>query len=172
LVAPRIEPEVVLKLKDRIARDSADSDTLADAVEWVAIGFEIVDCHYPAWQFTAAEIVADFGAHSRLIVGEPTMIDERLRAGLANLLENLGVKLRCDSAMVDTGFGRNALGGPINALGFLIATLESHSWADEVQRGEVITTGTLTGIPYIHAGERWTVDVSGIELAPLSIALV
>ena len=172
LVAPRIEPEVVLKVNDRVSDASGDTNSLIDAVEWIAIGFEIVDCHFSEWQFTAAEIVADFGAHSRLVVGDPIMIDERLKASLSNHLENLSVKLRCDSAIVDTGFGRNALGGPLNALGFLISTLESQSWADKVHPDEVITTGTLTRIPYIHAGERWTVEVSGIDLASLSITLV
>lgn len=172
LVAPRIEPEVVLKVNDRISNADPDDHGLADAVEWVAIGFEIVDCHFTGWQFTAAEIVADFGAHSSLVVGSPMMLDEGLKADLPNLLENLGVNLRCDSKIVDTGVGRNALGGPINALGFLISTLESQSWAEKIRPGEVVTTGTLTGLPYIHPGERWTVDVSGIDLTPLSISLV
>ena len=142
-----------------------------EIVKLGAIGFEIVDCHFAGWQFTAAEIMADFGAHSHLIVGEPTILDERLRADLTDQLENLGVKLRCDSALVDTGFGRNALGGPMNALGFLISTLQAQSWADKVQPGEVITTGTLTGLPYIRPGERWMVEVSGIDLTSLSITL-
>ena len=172
LVAPRIEPEVVLKVNERIVNAGGDPDDLVGAVEWVAIGFEIVDCHFAGWQFTAAEIVADFGAHSRLIVGEPTMLDERLKGDLPDQLANLGVKLRCDSAMVDTGFGRNALGGPMSALGFLTSTLPAHSWADKVQPGEVITTGTLTGLPYISPGERWTVEVSGFDLTSLSIMLV
>ena len=172
LVAPRIEPEVVLKVNEHIKNAAGDPDTLVDAIEWVAIGFEIVDCHFADWQFTAAEIVADFGAHSRLVVGKPTMIDAGLKPNLSKLLEALSVNLRCNSALVETGVGSNALGGPLNALGFLISTLDSHSWADKVQPGEVITTGTLTGLPFIHAGEQWTVEVSGIDLASLSIKLI
>lgn len=172
LVAPRIEPEVVVRVNDRITNVGDDPDDIADAVEWVAIGFEIVDCHFAGWQFTAAEIVADFGAHAHLIVGVPTLLDERLRAGLSDQLANLGVTLRCDSATVDTGVGRNALGGPMNALGFLMSALKTHSWVDKVQPGEVITTGTLTGLPHISPGEQWTVEVSGFQLKPLSIKLV
>ena len=172
LVAPRIEPEVVLKVGSRISNAGSDPNTLVDAIEWVAIGFEIVDCHFAEWRFTAAEIVADFGAHSRLVVGKPTMIDEGLKNDLSSRLEALSVNLLCNSALVETGVGRNALGGPLKALGFLITALDTHSWADKVQPGEVITTGTLTGLPYIHAGEQWTVEVSGFDLASLSITLV
>ena len=70
-----------------------------------------------------------------------------------------------------TGVGSNALGSPIKALGFLIEVLESQSWADPLQAGEIITTGTLTSLPYISSGETWTVNVSGIDLPSLSIVL-
>ena len=172
LVAPRIEPEVVLKVNDRISNLGSDPNALVGAVEWVAIGFEIVDCHFAGWQFTAAEIVADFGAHARLVVGKPTMIDAGLKTKLSDRLEALSVNLGCNSTIVDTGVGRNALGGPMKALEFLLSALDTHTWADKVQPGEVITTGTLTGLPYIKPGEQWTVEVSGVDLAPLSITLV
>jgi 2-keto-4-pentenoate hydratase len=171
LAAPRIEPEVVLKLKASPDLRNGGA-ALADAVEWVAIGFEIVDCHFADWQFTAPEIVADFGAHSRLIVGAPRVVDARSRPGLARTLEALTVALRCDSLLVDTGIGSNALGGPLNTLRFLTGALDSQDWADGLQPGEIITTGTLTGIPYIHPGERWTVEPAGMDLEPLTIDLV
>ena len=171
LVAPRIEPEVVLKLK-AIPDVSDDTAGMVDAIEWVAIGFEIVDCHFADWQFTAAEIVADFGAHSRLIVGEPLKVDERSRPALTRTLEELTVALRCDSTLIDRGVGSNALGGPLNTLGFLMDALDAQDWAEDLRTGEVITTGTLTGIPYIHPGECWTVEVTGMDLNPLSIQLM
>ena len=156
LVAPRIEPEVVLKLK-AIPDVRDDTAGMVDAIEGVAIGFEIV---------------ADFGAHSRLIVGEPLKVDERSRPALTRTLEELTVSLRCDSSLIDTGVGSNALGGPLNTLGFLMDALDAQDWAEDLRTGEVITTGTLTEIPYIHPGECWTVEVRGMDLNPLSIQLL
>ena len=50
--------------------------------------------------------------------------------------------------------------------------LDAQDWAEDLRAGEVITTGTLTGIPYIHPGECWTVEVTGMDLNPLSIQLM
>jgi len=171
LVAPRIEPEVVIGVSDRISQVGEDLSHLVDSVEWVAIGFEIVDCHFADWKFTAPEIVADFGAHSRLVVGKPLIVTELMRSGLSEMLENLNVQLICNDKVVDTGIGRNALGGPVNALGFLLERVRTQSWSDDVCGGEIITTGTLTELPYIYPGERWRTEVSGGDLQPLSIVL-
>jgi len=172
LVAPRIEPEIVIGVGDRISQVDGDLSHLVDSIEWVAIGFEIVDCHFENWKFTAPEIVADFGAHSKLIVGKPLIVTELMRNGLSKMLENLNVQLICNDKVVDTGIGRNALGGPVNALGFLLQKVKTQSWSDNVCGGEIITTGTLTGLPYIYPGEHWRTKVSGADLEPLSIVLV
>ena len=169
LVAPRLEPEIVLKVNDKIAQVDPGPQSLIKAIEWVAIGFEVVDCHYVDWKFSAPEIIADFGAHAQLIVGNPLLINENVRSALTSTLETTNVKLLRDSTVVETGVGSNALGGPIQALGFLMQTLAGQRWAESVQPGEIITTGTLTPFPYIRAGERWTVDVAGIDLTSLSI---
>ena len=61
-VGPRIEVEVVVKLA-----------ALAPvAIEWAALGYEIVQCHFPDWEFNCADAVADFGLHRGLLVGEPS----------------------------------------------------------------------------------------------------
>ena len=71
LVAPRLEPEVVLKLRDAVPDGDPSIEQIARCIEWAAIGFEIVDSHYPDWRFTASEAVADFGVHAALVVGPP-----------------------------------------------------------------------------------------------------
>ena len=171
LVAPRLEPEIVLKVNEHISHVDPAPESLIEAIEWVAIGFEVVDCHYQDWKFSAPEIIADFGAHARLVVGHPLQVDDIARSALVSTLENAEVTLLHDSHIVETGAGRNALGGPIQALGFLMRTIASQPWAEALQPGEIITTGTLTPFPYIHAGERWTVEVAGFGLDSLSVLL-
>ena len=171
LVAPRLEPEIVLKVNDKISNVDPDPESLTNAIEWIAIGFEVVDCHYQDWKFSAPEIIADFGAHARLVVGHPFQVGDIARSALVSTLADTQVTLLNDSNIVETGEGRNALGGPIQALGFLMRTITSQPWAEALQPGEIITTGTLTPFPYIHAGERWTVEVTGVSLSSLSIVL-
>ena len=103
-VLPRIEPEVVFKLKGPI---SASDDPLAvlAATEWIAPGFEIVQSHFPDWKFKAADCTAAFGLHGALAVGAPLMVTEQNRAALAKALPICAVTLsRGGTVIVDANF--------------------------------------------------------------------
>src|SRR3954467_13447156 len=45
--APKVEPEIVFKLKRPITSDFADPAKVMEAVEWLSLGYEIVDCPFP-----------------------------------------------------------------------------------------------------------------------------
>jgi 2-oxo-3-hexenedioate decarboxylase len=168
--APRIEPELVLGLGS--PPDPADlrPDALLRAVAWVALGFEVVDCHFADWRFTLPDAIADFGLHSALIVGPHYALDHAQAPALLAALAECRIVLQCNGVVTDTGVGANALGSPINALGHLVRTLAEQGEAP-LAAGEVITTGTLTPAFPIVAGQSWSVDVSGIDLAPLVLEL-
>ena len=171
LVAPRLEPEVVLKLRHAVPSGDPSVEELAGCLEWAAVGFEIVDSHYPDWRFTASEAVADFGVHAALVVGTPWRVDSVDPRHLATSLQTLEVTLRGGKDFVADGVGRNALGSPLLALGFLTRVLAAQSWAPPLMPGEVITTGTLTALPYLRRGESYRVEVAGAPLAPLQLEL-
>ena len=69
MVSARIEPEVVFKLK--ATPTPGDAAATLDAVEWVALGFEIVDCPFPDWKFQPVDFVASFGLHAGLASRRP-----------------------------------------------------------------------------------------------------
>ena len=158
LVAPRIELEIVLGLNGHITDIAADASQLEAAIDWIAAGFEIVDCHFADWKFNAADIVADFGAHARLVIGPKVAAKRFNLENLSSTLSELAVHLRQGSTVIDTGVGRNALGGPVRGLEYLVKTLNTQRWADQLAPGEIITTGTLTKIPFVAAGEQWSAD--------------
>src|SRR5262249_5466638 len=83
MFAPRLEPEIVLKLRSPVPGGEAPAEELARCIEWAAVGFEIVDTHYADWRFTAAEAVADFGVHAALVVGTPWRVDSEQPARIA-----------------------------------------------------------------------------------------
>jgi 2-keto-4-pentenoate hydratase len=170
-VAPRLEPEVVLKLRRPIPTGNPSPEVLAECIEWVAIGFEVVDSHYSEWRFNAAEALADFGVHAAMIVGEPWSVDSENPQHVARVLETLKVTLRGGKEFVAEGEGRNALGSPLLALGFLARVLATQSWASQLTPGEIITTGTLTALPTLCRGESYCVEVTGAPLAPLHLEL-
>jgi 2-keto-4-pentenoate hydratase len=171
MVAPRIEPEIVFKLLRPVPGGDRSAEELAGCVEWAALGFEIVDSHYPEWRITAADAVADFGVHAALVVGTPWRWDPENPQQVATILPTLKVALRRGTEVVAEGEGRNALGSPLLALGSLARVLAGQSWAAQLTSGEVITTGTLTSVFPVSRGERWRVEVSGAPLEPLELEL-
>ncbi|MFQ5848681.1 MAG: 2-keto-4-pentenoate hydratase [Candidatus Methylomirabilales bacterium] len=171
MAAPRIEPEVVLNLRRPVPAGNPSAEELAGCLDWVAIGFEIVDCHYPDWRFTAADTVADFGVHAALVVAPPWRLDRDDPRQVAAQLQKLRVTLCRGTEIVAVGEGRNALGSPLLALGHLARVIVGQSWAPPLTPGEIITTGTLTPLPPVSSGERWSVDVAGAPIAPLQLEL-
>jgi 2-oxo-3-hexenedioate decarboxylase len=159
LVQARIEPEVVL----RTAAPLGPTDDAAEAlraVDAIAAGFEIVQCHYPGWRFRLPDSTASFGLHARLVIGEWVPVDgatlERLRTFEAVLSRN--------GEQAATGTGANVLGSPAHALAHLTRVVDA-----PLDAGEVITTGTVTDALPIERGETWRCDytslgVDGFEL--------
>lgn len=166
--SPRIEPEVVFKLRQTPV--SADPAAVLEAVEWMSLGFEVVDCPFPEWKFQPVDFVASFGFHAALVVGEPQPIGRDLPV----LVEQLGamkVRLSKNGELVEEGLGRNALRNPAACLGELSAALAVQPGAEPLAAGELVSTGTLTSAQPISAGERWSVTAEGIELASLAVDL-
>ena len=167
--SPRIEPEVVFKLRQAPA--SPDPDAVLESVEWVALGFEFVDCPFPDWKFQPVDFVASFGFHAALVVGEPRAIG---RDDIPLLLEQLGamkVRLSKNGELVEEGFGRNSLRNPAACLGELSSAIAAQPGAVPLAAGELVSTGTLTSAQPVTAGERWSVSPEGIDLAPLEVHL-
>ncbi len=169
LVQPRIEPEVVFKLK---TPPPATDDVLAilAAVEWIAPGFEIVQSHFPDWKFTAADCTAAFGLHGALVVGTPVALTAANRATIADALPAFTLRLRCGSAPIDTGVGSNVLGSPAHALAHLVRVLATQPRSPPLAAGEVVTTGTITDAWPVTPGQTWTSDYGALGLSGLTLS--
>jgi len=170
MVAPKIEPEIVFKLRTDLsgAPNQAASKVL-EAVEWMALGFEIVDCNYANWHFRAADMVADFGFHAALIIGQTHPLSETNLEILAQQLQNLSLKLLKNGAVEAEGAGQNVLGSPALSLAGVAALVSRQNGGKGLSAGEVITTGTLTDAMFVSAGERWQAQPFGLDLPPLTI---
>jgi len=170
LVQPRIEPEFIFSLRAPIEAGENDPVKLLDAVEWLALGFEIVHCHYPGWVFKPADAVADFGLHAGSVIGTPHIVTDAERAALAGRLPEAGITLSLEGDTAATGEGRNVLGNPLQALGYLARVVAGQPQAAPLAAGEVITTGTLTVAQDVAPGQTWTVAVDGVDLPPTRVA--
>jgi 2-oxo-3-hexenedioate decarboxylase len=168
LVQPRIEPEVVFKLKAPVPV-SSESAAILSAVEWIAPGFEIVQSHFPKWKFTAADCAAAFGLHGALVVGTPVVVTDANRADIAAALASFRLTLSHGQDVIDRGIGSNALDSPALALAHLARLLDDQPWAPPLAAGEIVTTGTITDAWPVKAGESWSSDYGSLGISGLTL---
>jgi 2-oxo-3-hexenedioate decarboxylase len=162
--SPKIEPEIVFKLKTQV-----DAEMPLASVDWLAIGFEIIDSPFPDWQFKPADFVAAFGLHLGLVIGPPLHVTSENVNELAGQLAQFKLKLSKNGEMVEEGAGKNSLRSPALCLAELNAALYRQEGATPLAAGDLISTGTLTNGQLVQKGEQWRVDLEGIPLAPLSL---
>ena len=86
---------------------------MLDAVEWLALGFEIIDCVFPDWKFQPADFVASFGLHAALVVGEPRTVDARRRFRRSSTqLPRFKLRLTKNGELVEEGSGKELAAQP------------------------------------------------------------
>lgn len=169
--APRIEPEIVMKLERAPDGDAADGPSALSAVEWIALGFEINDCIFPDWKFKPVDFVATLGFHKLLAVGEPVQVNSGNISALAEQLAGFKLKLYKNGELAAEGAGKNSLRSPALCLLELSRVLAAQPGSVALAPGEIISTGTLTDALPVSAGEEWTAEVEGIALPSLAVKL-
>lgn len=172
---PRIEPEIIFKL-GKTPPAGASLETVAQCIEWVAHGFEIVVCPFADWEFNAVDAVAAFGLHGSLIIGEPKLLSPASRRNLADMLASSSTSLTCrheaSYTLVAAGFGSNVLDSPVHALWQLHRLLQTQRQFAPLAEGEIIATGSWTNAYPINAGQTWSTAFSGISLPGLTVSFV
>jgi 2-keto-4-pentenoate hydratase len=168
--SPRIEPEIVFKMKRPLDATEVEAAQILDAVEWLALGFEINDCVFPDWTFQPVDFVAAFGFHTALVVGEPHAIAASDVPALVEQLARFRVRLMKNGVLVEEGSGKNALRSPALSLGELSSAIRRQG-AEPLAGGEIVSTGTLTSAQPIAVGEEWSAEVEGLDLPLLRLRL-
>ena len=176
----KIEPEIVFGLKQPIVTEGAEGvDAAAAALasaDWLAVGFEIIDCPFPEWQFQPSDFVASFGLHAALVIGERTQVRPDGIAALVDELPRFKVRMSCSNSskngdFVEEGSGRNSLKSPALCLAELSAAIVRRFPTEPLRAGEIVSSGTLTAGHPTDRGDLWTVEVDGLSLPPLTLRL-
>jgi 2-oxo-3-hexenedioate decarboxylase len=168
-ISPRIEPEIVFKLKRPVPPSVGDATAVLEAVEWLALGFEIIDCVFPGWKYQPADFVSAFGLHVALVVGEPLRVGPEIIASLVDQLPQFTIALLKNEQVVAEGSGRNSLRSPALCLGELAAAIGRQAGADPLVAGELVSSGSLTAAQPIASGEKWRATVKGLPVTDLTV---
>ncbi len=170
---PRIEPGLVFKLA-RTPDPETDLAGMAECLEWMANGFEVVTSPFRQWSFEPADAVAAFGLHRALIVGEPRMLSRQRRANLPDVLAGASLSLSrstADStALCAAGLGSDVLDSPLHALHALHQQLHAQERFAPLQAGELIMTGSWTDALPVKRGEVWSSAFSQLNLPGLNLS--
>lgn len=169
MLQPRIEPEIVFKLRHTPAPD-ANLRELADCIEWMAHALEVVAWPFAGWKFEAAEAIAAFGLHGALIVGQPKLLTQATRDNLAEILANASVSLSCDRSPQSAGYGGEVMNSPLHALYHLHRLLRAQPQFEPLTKGEIVSTGSWTDACPIARGQTWMTAFSGVALPGLSVS--
>lgn len=153
LVHPRAEPEVAL----RIARDiDPHADRIVDPlklVDAVYPALEIVDTRYHDYVFRYEDNVADNSSAAGYVLGAPHRPEVLLDSGFA-------VRFAVDAQQDLAGHSSAALGGPIQALAWLLDELSG--LGETLPAGAIILTGGLTPAPKLKKGEVVTAQFEAL----------
>ena len=167
----KIEPEIVFGLKKAITAEGLDATAALESADWLAIGFEIIDCPFPDWQFQPSDFVASFGLHAALVIGERLQVRPDFIATLVDELARFKVRILKNGEFVEEGSGRNCLRSPALCLAELGAAIGRRFPEEPLNAREIVSSGTLTAGHPTDSGDLWTAEVEGLSLPPLTLRL-
>lgn len=165
----KIEPEIVFGMKTEIAPELLDANSALAEVDWIAMGFEIIDCPFPGWQFQPTDFVASFGLHAALVVGQRVPVGPDNVAALVEQLRQFKVRMSKNGEFVEEGTGKNSLKSPALCLAELSSAIAKRSPDNPLRRREIVSSGTLTAGHPLEKGDLWKAELEGIPLPSLSL---
>lgn len=127
-------------------RDTYARTEILDAVECIIPAFELINPRFESIPFdSAAEAVADCTVNGGMVLAAP------IKDWRGIDLINHRVRLLIDGEVKAQGTGADALGDPVNVLEWSINKLSRDGIG--LEAGQLISTGTVTGVVHIEAGQ-------------------
>lgn len=167
----KIEPEIVFGLREPIVAQGLDAAAALAAVDWLALGFEVIDCPYAEWKFQPSDFLASFGLHAALVVGQKLRVTADIIPTLVEELPRFKLRILKSGELVEEGSGKNSLKSPALCLAELGATIARRFPQEPLAAGEIVSSGTLTAGHLTASGDLWTAEVEGIPLPRLTLRL-
>ncbi|GAA2433255.1 fumarylacetoacetate hydrolase family protein [Actinomadura vinacea] len=144
LIHPRVEPEIVFVLGERLSGPDVTAARAMSAVARVGAGLEVIDSRYTDFKFTLPDVVADNASSARYVTGGTWH-----EAGAFDLAAE-ECALEIDGETVDTATGAAVQGHPAEALALAANTLSRRGIA--LEPGWIVLTGGLTDAVFARPG--------------------
>lgn len=162
LIHPRVEPEIVFVLGERLAGPGVTRDTALAAVARVGAGLEVIDSRYTDFRFALPDVVADNASSARYVVGDVWRDPRELD------LAAEPCRLDVDGETEDTATGAAVQGHPAEALALAANTLARRGIA--LEPGWTVLTGGLTDAVFARPGATIAAAFGGLGTVSLRCA--
>lgn len=158
LIHPRVEPEIVFIMRDRLEGPGITAAQAMSAVESVWAGAEVIDSRYRDFRFTAGDVAADNASSGCFVTGPIGLTPGELD------LDTEAVLVEVDGSIIDSATGAAVQGHPGEALALAANDLASRGHA--IEAGWIVLTGGMTdavfappgtsiGMHFSHLGSVW-----------------
>jgi len=144
LIHPRIEPELVFIMGERLQGPGVTGAQALAAVSHVLGGAEVIDSRYRDFKFAAGDVVADNASSGAFVTGPIALSPEELD------LSTEGVLVEVDGAIVDSATGAAIMGHPAEALALAANDLAKRGLA--IEAGWIVLTGGMTDAVFAPPG--------------------
>jgi 2-oxo-3-hexenedioate decarboxylase len=144
LIHPRVEPEIVFVLGQRLAGPGVTAARALEAVASVRGGLEVIDSRFADFRFGLADVIADNASSGRYVLGPLARRAEALDLALEACLLSL------DGRVVDSATGAAVLGHPAEALALAANLLGRRGLA--LEEGWTVLTGGMTDAVAVAPG--------------------
>lgn len=146
LIHPRVEPEIVFVMGERLAGPGATAVTAMAAVRSVHAGLEVIDSRYTDFHFTLPDVVADNASSGAYVTGPIGLPPEGLDLSLEACI------FEVDGKIVDSATGAAVQGHPGEALALAANALAERGLA--LEAGWIVLTGGMTDAVFADPGAR------------------
>lgn len=144
LIHPRIEPELVFVMGERLEGPGVTAAQAMAAVDQVLGGAEVIDSRYTDFKFAAGDVIADNASSGAFVTGPVSLPPSDLDLSLEAVLVEVG------GQVVDSATGAAVQGHPGEALALAANDLATRGHA--IEPGWIVLTGGMTDAHFAPKG--------------------
>jgi 2-oxo-3-hexenedioate decarboxylase len=160
LIHPRVEPEIVFVMRDRLEGPGVTCAQAMDAVESVWGGAEIIDSRYRDFRFKAGDVAADNASSGAFVTGPIGLPPSELDLTLEGVLVEVGGQI------LDSATGAAVQGHPGEALALAANDLARRGHA--IEPGWIVLTGGMTDAVFCPPGSAIGIHFTNLGSVHLS----